>query len=70
MRQYIVRDSEAQQRISKPNKLTDFYLPVPWMANSLCHMSGFAQPRQKFARKGENCNFEIAVIFYPVKETF
>ena len=34
------------------------------------HMSGFAQPRQKFARKGENCNFEIAVIFYPVKKTF
>ena len=27
------------------------------------HMSCFAQPRQKFARKGENCNFEIAVIF-------
>ena len=34
------------------------------------YMSGFAQPRPKFARKGENCNFEIAVIFYPVKETF
>ena len=33
-------------------------------------MSGFAQPRQEFARKGENCNFEIAVIFYPVKKNF
>ena len=32
-------------------------------------MSGFAQPRQKFAGKGENGNFEIAVNFYPVIKT-
>ena len=28
-------------------------------------MGDFTQPQQKYAGTGENCNFAIAVIFYP-----
>ena len=37
---------------------------------SYAHMGGSTQPLQKFAAAGENCDFVIAVIFYPVKQTF
>ena len=33
-------------------------------------MGGFTQPLQKSAAAGENSDFVITVIFYPVKETF
>ena len=38
-----------------------------WKDLFLMHVSGFLQQRQKL--KFEKCNFEIAVIFYPVIKT-
>ena len=34
------------------------------------HMSDFTQPQQKFAAASEDCDFVIAVDFYPVQRTF
>ena len=33
-------------------------------------MGDSSQPQQKSAAAGENCDFVIAVIFYPEKQTF
>ena len=33
-------------------------------------MGDFTEPQQKFAAAGENCDFAIAVNFYPVKRNF
>ena len=36
----------------------------------MLHMGDSTQPQQKSAGAGENCNFVIAVNFYPVKKSF
>ena len=36
----------------------------------IIYTGDFTKPQQKFATAGENCDFVIAVNFYPVQRTF